>query len=233
MLLEGHGKADSQSLTSVEADLAQADGSGRDASNESADKLIADLYRREVKPLRQYIGYVMRSSSDAEDIVQESFIRLWRALALSDIQSPRAVLFKTARNLAFNQLRDARVRNSEKMRAAIDETLAGKVATAEENLIQSEDAAGCQLLMECLPLRCREAFVLRVVDELSYKEMSHQMGLSISTIEKHISKGKQICRSLVQKRDSLLDFSEKMPKLGSAPISSPGDRNPAFALAAE
>jgi RNA polymerase sigma factor (sigma-70 family) len=157
--------------------------------------LIDALYRQEAAALRHYVRRVVRSSSDAEDIVQESFVRLWRALSCGDIQSPRAVLFKTGRNLALNHLRNDRVRNSDTARAAMDDTFMRRIATAEEELIASEEAAACRHLMDGLPLRCREAFVLRVVDELSYKEMSEQMQLSISTIEKHIGKGKTICRS--------------------------------------
>ena len=69
--------------------------------------------------------------------------------------------------------------------------------TAEEQIIASEEAAACHRLLDELPTRCREAFVLRVVDEMSYKQMSESMRLSVSTVEKHIGKGKQICRSLL------------------------------------
>jgi RNA polymerase sigma factor (sigma-70 family) len=156
---------------------------------------IDALYRQEAPALRHYVRRVVRNSSDAEDIVQESFIRLWRALSCGNIQSPRAVLFKTGRNLALNHVRNDRVRNSDTARAAMDDAFARRIATAEEELIASEEAAACRHLMDGLPVRCRVAFVLRVVDELSYKEMSEQMQLSISTIEKHIGKGKNICRS--------------------------------------
>ena len=157
--------------------------------------LIDDLYRREMPPLRQYVRRVLRGSSDADDIVQEAFVRLWRALEHSEIRNPRAVLFKTARNLALNHIRNDRVRNSDAARAGADDSLNREIKTAEEEMIASEEAAACRVLMEALPLRCREAFVLRVVDELSYKEMAKEMHLSVSTIEKHIGKGKQLCRA--------------------------------------
>jgi RNA polymerase sigma-70 factor (ECF subfamily) len=154
-----------------------------------------ELYRREMPPLRQYVRHVLRGSSDADDIVQEAFVRLWRALEVSEIHNPRAVLFKTARNLALNHIRNDRVRNSDAARAGADDSLNRKIKTAEEEIIASEEAAACRVLMDGLPLRCREAFVLRVVDELSYKEMAKEMHLSVSTIEKHIGKSKQLCRA--------------------------------------
>ncbi len=157
--------------------------------------LLDTLYRREAKPLRQYVRRVLRGSADADDIVQDAFIRLWRALGLNDIHNPRAVLFKTARNLALNHIRNDRVRNSDAARTGADDSLNREVRTAEEEIIASEEAAACRVLIDALPLRCREAFVLRVVDELSYKEMAKEMRLSVSTIEKHIGKGKQLCRA--------------------------------------
>jgi len=158
-------------------------------------RFVDELYRREMPPLRQYVRRVLRGSADADDIVQEAFVRLWRALDVSEIHNPRAVLFKTARNLALNHIRNDRVRNSDAARAGADDSLNREIKTAEEEIIASEEAAACRVLMDALPLRCREAFVLRVVDELSYKEMAKEMHLSVSTIEKHIGKGKQLCRA--------------------------------------
>jgi RNA polymerase sigma-70 factor (ECF subfamily) len=113
------------------------------------------------------------------------------------VECPRAFLFRAARNLALNHIRHARVRLADAARAVSDETLKQHVPTAEEEMISSEEAAACRRLLEELPQRCREAFVLRVVEDLSYKQMSKSMRLSVSTLEKHIGKGKQICRTLL------------------------------------
>jgi DNA-directed RNA polymerase specialized sigma24 family protein len=51
-----------------------------------------------------------------------------------------------------------------------------------------------------LPLRCREALTLRVVDELSYKEMSERLGLSVSTLEKHYIRGRRLCRDMLREQ---------------------------------
>jgi len=160
----------------------------------AANAEIEVLYREEVAALRLFVSRTLRSAADCEDIVQDAFMRTWRAVAEGRARSPRAVLFKTARNLAFNHIRNSRARTSDTTHAALNDAFLQPVATAEENMIASEQAEGCRQLMESLPARCREAFMLRVVDELSYHDMSKVMRLSISTIEKHIGKGKQICR---------------------------------------
>jgi RNA polymerase sigma-70 factor (ECF subfamily) len=158
---------------------------------------VDQIYRDETPALRTFVKRIVRNGTDAEDLVQETFLRSWPALASGTVDCPRAFLFRTARNLALNHIRNSRVRNSDAARAASDEAFRRYLPSAEEQLIASEEAAACHRLLEELPTRCREAFVLRVVDEMSYKQMSKSMQLSVSTVEKHIGKGKQICRSLL------------------------------------
>lgn len=164
-----------------------------DASRATVDA----LYRRESQAVRIFVKQIVRSRSDAEDIVQETFLRAWPALASGTVECPRAFLFRAARNLALNHIRHARVRSSDAARAIADEAFLRHIPTAEEEMISSEEAAACRRLLEELPQRCREAFELRVVEELSYKQMSKSMRLSVSTLEKHIGKGKQICRTVL------------------------------------
>lgn len=160
-----------------------------------ANSQIDTLYRQEAAALRLFVSRTLRSTADCEDIVQDAFVRTWRAVAEGRARSARAVLFRTARNLAFNHIRNTRARTSVSTRAAVIDTYVRPQATAEEHLLEAEKAASCQRLLDGLPARCREAFVLRVVDELSYQDMSNVMQLSVSTIEKHVGKGKQMCRA--------------------------------------
>jgi RNA polymerase sigma factor (sigma-70 family) len=159
------------------------------------DKAIDELYRSERLALKQYIGRMVRNRGDGEDIVQEAFVRTWRALSAGNVRYPRAVLYRTARNLALNHIRDARVRNSDAARTTLNDIHDCASANAEDAHIAGEDTVICRRVFERLPPRCREALALRVIDELSYAEMSSRMGLSISTIEKHIARGKQIFRT--------------------------------------
>lgn len=159
------------------------------------DRLIDDLYRKEITSVRHYVARIVRDRGDGEDIVQNAFVRTWRAICLGSVRSPRAVLYRTARNLALNHLRDGRVRDSDARRAALSDVFDHETPNAEEVHIADEDAVACRRLLDGLPPRCREALILKIVDELSYAEMASRMHLSISTIEKHVSRGKQIFRT--------------------------------------
>lgn len=157
--------------------------------------VIETLYQRDCKSLRRYVGRMLRNGCDAEDIVQEAFVRLWRALDHGEIQNPHAVLFRTARNLALNQIRNDRLHNSDSTRAALSDSLDRDDRSIEDEMIASQEAAACRVLMDILPANCREAFTLRIVEELSYKETARAMRLSVSMIEKHIAKGRELCRA--------------------------------------
>jgi RNA polymerase sigma factor (sigma-70 family) len=166
-------------------------------SAQAHNRTVDQIYRDEAPAIRAFVKRIVRNTCDAEDLVQETFLRSWQALASGLIECPRAFLFRAARNLALNHIRNNRVRNSEASRNASEEAFQRHMPTAEEQIIASEEAGACHRLLDELPSRCREAFVMRVVEEMSYKQMSRSMHLSVSTVEKHVGKGKQICRSLL------------------------------------
>jgi RNA polymerase sigma factor (sigma-70 family) len=157
---------------------------------------LQELYCRDLRMLLTIIRRVVRSPSDAEDIVQDAFLRVWRAMELGLVRSPRAVLFKTAYNLALNHLRNPR--NCCADVASVSAEPVHDVPTAEEQMIVDEEAQACRVAFNSLPQRCRETLALRVVDELSYKEMSERLGLSVSTLEKHFIRGRRLCRDILQ-----------------------------------
>jgi RNA polymerase sigma-70 factor (ECF subfamily) len=196
--------------------------------NSPRDQALEKLYRDDARALRLYVKRLVRDSGDAEDIVQEAFIRLWRVLDDEAIKSPRAVLFTTARNLGLNHIRNMRVRKSDAAQAASAETFRQTQTTAEEKLIAMEDSKACGSLLDALPSRCREAFALRVVEELSYKEMANKMRLSVSTVEKHIGKAKQLFKVRIAATGVAGEYSTFRVTAGDS-----GSRLPAYAIAAE
>lgn len=164
------------------------------------ERLIEQMYRRDTKALKHYVKRIVRNGTDAEDIVQDAFFRLWRALARGPIYSPRAVLFRTARNLALNHIRNDRARCSETAKALLSESLSGSAPTAEDEQIALEQADVYRQVLDELPERYREAFRLRVLDELSYKEISRRLNLPVSTIEKQVGRSKKMCRCRLEQQ---------------------------------
>ncbi len=114
---------------------------------------------------------------------------------LESYDSPRAVLFKTAQRLALNQIRARRGNPLDRAGELFDETALSHVpaASAEDGLIAREQAVAYKTALASLPRSCRQVFELRTVQRLSYREMSQTLGLSVSTLEKHMERGKRVC----------------------------------------
>ena len=131
--------------------------------------------------------------ADIEDIVQETFVKSFEAGQQREIRHPKAFMLKTARHLALNF-----VGRSEHRLADSAEEYAGWESLASGACVESEVDSQERFLHFCravraLPLQCRRAFILKKVYELSQREIAEYLGISESTVEKHIARGMLDC----------------------------------------
>jgi len=138
--------------------------------------LRAWLFRRRVNGL------------ETDDIIQETYAVLAALPAVEHIASPRAYAFQTANSIILRHLRRARIvridaiGDVESLDAALDEPSPEQQASARQDLRRVNE------LIAALPAKRREAFMLRKVEGLSQRNVALQMGISESTVEKHISR---------------------------------------------
>ncbi len=128
-------------------------------------------------------------SADIDDIVQETFVRSYEADLNRPIRHPRAFMLKTAKHLALNHLQHSDQRLVDSLDEIVDADFAAKTPSLERQFESRE-----RFLMFCravreLPLQCRRAFILKKVYGLSQKEIADYLGISESTVEKHVAKG--------------------------------------------
>ncbi len=164
---------------------------GREPAHERMFEL---LYRANIQPLRRYLTRIVKSAADADEVAHDAFVRLYRS-DLGSYDDPRAVLFRTAWRLALNCIRARSSNPLDRADVLLPESndLVSDAESAEDGLLGRERDAAYRHAIAALPPRCREVIELRTVQELSYKEMSHRLGVSVSTLEKHIVKGKKVC----------------------------------------
>jgi RNA polymerase sigma-70 factor (ECF subfamily) len=158
------------------------------------DRLFDGLYRDNIQRLSGYIARILGSAADADEVAHDAFVRLYRS-DLASYDDPCAVLFRTGWRLALNRIRS---RASNPLDRADDVPVESDhfvcdSESAEEYLLSREREAAYHEAIAALPPRCREVIELRAVQGLSYKEISRQLGLSVSTLEKHIVRGKKAC----------------------------------------
>lgn len=168
------------------------------AGNEDA---LADLYRRWSAPLRRYLERMVRETATAEELVQESFLRVHRA---RDRYRPDARfstwLFQIARNLALNELSLARrskphlsadaepssrgAASGPPLRLVSDAPSAADVVETREQVDQVEAA------LAALPERQRSALWLASVEGRSYAEIAEVLGTSPSSVKSLVHRGR-------------------------------------------
>ena|SRR5947209_1751904 len=115
-----------------------------------------------------------RSAADAEDIVQEAFVRFWRKQ--HDIAN-RGLLYATVRSIALDFLRrDSR-------RAKRESTAMSNVDRTVEPQFERDDDAQRQLVaaLDLLPVEQREVLTLKIWNELTFAEIASALGISQNT----------------------------------------------------
>ncbi len=165
------------------------------ASDERAfSELFHEVYSRLVKFAWQYT----RQESDAHDIVQEVFIKLWKIRTAIDPTQPLlSYLYKMVRNRSLNYLRD---RNNN---ISLDEA-PSKALKANEDIfteIRAEEKPAVKMLgwIEALPNRQREAIRLSRFDGLDHHEIAFVMQISPRTVNNHIVEALKTLRNDWQK----------------------------------
>lgn len=126
---------------------------------------------------------------DVDDIVQESYAVLAERERFDDILNPRAYLFQVAHSLVIRNIRRARIVSILAVEDLGLVEFADDAATPEQSAIAHDDLRQLAEVIASMPEQTREAFVLRRIRGLPQREIAARMGLSESTVEKHIGRG--------------------------------------------
>ncbi len=149
---------------------------------------------------RELLNFLHRQVNDrdtAADLAQESYARVLAAQHTGQpVLDVRALLYRTARNLVIDQHRRAEVRKHDDLDAMTeaDEPAAAEHLQPEAALESMQTVRAYVQAIESLPPRCREAFMLHVVDGMAQAEVARRMDISVSMVEKHVVRGMQACR---------------------------------------
>jgi RNA polymerase sigma factor (sigma-70 family) len=126
---------------------------------------------------------------DAQDAVQEVFVRLSRRQGLSEIERIEGYLFETAANVAIDVQRHNQARHFES-HVVYDDSLHGRPECSCEATFEGEEAIE-QLLVALreLPDRTRTIFILARLEDMKHSEIAQRLGISVSAVEKQLTKG--------------------------------------------
>jgi RNA polymerase sigma-70 factor (ECF subfamily) len=129
-----------------------------------------------------------RNEHDAQDVVQEAYLRALRAFASFRGESSRPWFLTIVRNTSFTWLRDNRLR-ADRCEFHEEFHVSGGATPEAESLAQ-ERARAVERCVQELPPDFREVIVLREMEELSYQEIAEITGVPQGTVMSRLSRGR-------------------------------------------
>lgn len=164
------------------------------------DEWFVGIFTRYGRILRRYLRRYSLNEDAAADLAQEAFLRTYAASEKDAIEHPRAFLFQTARNLALNDIRNRKRAGTEAVADFDDLGVYDQYPSLESAHISREEFEVLCDAIEELPEQCQRVFVLRKIYQCSYKEISAELGIAVSTVEKHVAKGATACHRYLSER---------------------------------
>lgn len=158
----------------------------RDGDQRPGGDALVDLNARFARPLRSFFRKRAYNEQEADDLVQEVFVRLAAREPAASMDHAEAYIFQMAANL----LRD-RARRHATRTAASRDLIAGDANSFEEIspervLLGKQRLALLERVLGELPERTRVVFLLHRFEELKYAEIARRLEISVSSVEKHM-----------------------------------------------
>lgn len=155
---------------------------------------LAEMFLSEQGRLMRVVRRIVGNRATAEDVVQDTFVKLLRRAPAEGVANARSYLAKSASNLAIDYLR--------RERAHARRFVSGEPADSEvcprplpDAIVQGrQELAILMSAVQQLPPKCRIVFILYREHELTMKEIATHVGISEKTVEKHIMRAMVHCR---------------------------------------
>jgi RNA polymerase sigma-70 factor (ECF subfamily) len=148
------------------------------------------LYERHSRPLYHFIRTRVGDAFEASDVMQETFLELWRSAGRFDGRSSaRTWIYAIARNKTVDRIRkSARVT----LRDQPDETVPDDSPSAQDLLEAASDVSRVRACLEKLGEVQRSAIRLAFFEDLSYPEVAEVEGVPVGTIKTRIHHAKKL-----------------------------------------
>lgn len=119
--------------------------------------------------------YMLESQQDAEDAVQELYLKIWKSHAnLSDLKSPAAYGMSLLKNICIDRIRRREIRKAEPLEAGVPQA----DAPPEKRLAARDILKKVMEEIDRLPQKQTQVMKMMVIEDLDYKEISERTGLS-------------------------------------------------------
>lgn len=126
---------------------------------------------------------------NARDLVHDAYAQVLSLEKWRQIANPRAYVMRTIYNLGINGIRRSRVVSMQQLAEADAITQVDVSPDAFETVSDREELSRVLEAVRKLPSQCRKVVVMRRIEDLPPREVARRLGLSLSTVEKHLARG--------------------------------------------
>ncbi|OIO10630.1 MAG: RNA polymerase subunit sigma-70 [Flavobacteriaceae bacterium CG1_02_35_72] len=145
-------------------------------------QVYESLYNKHAKDLRNYLYYKFGNLESAEDIVQESFIKLWQKCADVVLEKAKSFLYTVATNMFLNEKSHDKVVLKFQQIPQNDTN----IESPEFLMLEKEYMVKLQKTLAQLPDGQREVFLLNRIDKKTYAEIAELLNISVKAVEKRM-----------------------------------------------
>jgi RNA polymerase sigma factor (sigma-70 family) len=154
---------------------------------------IPEMIRRYHDSLIHFLRQRLRVPDDAVDVAQEAYIRMLQYQSCADLKSPSSMLFRIAINIANDLGRVEQSRRVKDQCPLDDLELVSDQPSAERQVCAEQELSLLYQVIEQLPPKCRQVFLLSRVKLMTYPQIAVHCGISVKMVEKHISHALAVC----------------------------------------
>ncbi len=138
-------------------------------------------------------------SEDIDDIVQETFVKTYEAELKQEIRFEKTYMLRTAKHLALNYVSRASEKHNLSMEDCDESEFGASHLNLETQVESKERFLSFCKATDSLSPEVKRVFLLKKVYGMSQKDIAAYIGLSESTVEKHVAKGLQQCSQYLAK----------------------------------
>ncbi len=160
-------------------------------NTKSSKKDFESIFHRIYSPLCGYALKILKSSEQAEEVVQEVFLKLWEQKNRLEIENIDSYLYRSVYNKSLHIIAHNKV-----VQKYADSYIGNNdsLPTPEEGIIVGEMYAVYREQLKKLPEKTRNIFLLSRNQGLKYSEIAEKLNISVKTVEANMSKALKVFR---------------------------------------
>jgi RNA polymerase sigma-70 factor (ECF subfamily) len=167
---------------------ADADSPPEESYAPERERRFAALVERHSRLMFRVAFSLLRNTQDAEDAVQEAFLKLYRGEAWRRMEDEKAFLARTVWRVGLNRLPNPKHR--EQALEAAEEPFTSEFDSPEASAVRGARAALLRRMIESLPEDLRRVLVLSAIEELNSREIADVLGVPEGTVRRRLMRAR-------------------------------------------